>query len=271
LTKPAISNPNPRMGLFGIFQSCLSPQMRAPEAGCLGWLNICSRLAEAAMERVNKKSIETAIQRFNVRDGEVFVELGAGHGFALEELFCNLEVRPARVVAVEISSVFRDRLAKRRGEMALSLAEKEKNCAKGEDSKSSLSKTTSSSKTTTLSTLPNPLYEIRGDDAIDMSRFLEDNSVDKLFAMNVVYFLDPLELYLKEIHRVLKAGTGKVLLGCKFHMVKENPPPFVNKELQPLTELMESVGFDVATEEVDVGTGDVKHNFTAVVGTKRYS
>ena len=65
-----------------------------------------------------------------------------------------------------------------------------------------------------------PNLELYGSDAKEMS-FLQNQSVDKLLAMNVIYFLDPLDVYIKEIKRVLKKDYGKVSnkSWCVFSMI----------------------------------------------------
>jgi len=44
--------------------------------------------------------------------------------------------------------------------------------------------------------------EIHGDDAKDLS-FLDDSSVNLVFGIHVIYFLDPLPDYLTEFRRVM--------------------------------------------------------------------
>merc|ERR1711933_496145 len=73
--------------------------------------------------------------------------------------------------------------------------------------------------------------------------------------MNVVYFLDPLIDYLNEIHRVLKPG-GEVVWGCKFDKVPKNNEVFVNVDEQKIIGMMESAGFQVSSEMIDVASID---------------
>ena len=44
------------------------------------------------------------------------------------------------------------------------------------------------------------IYEI---DLIDTSNFIQDETIDYIIAINVIYFLNPLEDYLNEIYRIL--------------------------------------------------------------------
>lgn len=90
-----------------------------------------------------------------------------------------------------------------------------------------------------------PQYEIRAEDAINMS-FLEDDSVDRVFGMNVIYFLDPLDAYLNEIKRVLKPG-GKLVWGGKFQVGGVGHHAFKNLDLDKCSAAMREAGFDVAT------------------------
>lgn len=123
------------------------------------------------------------------------------------------KVKPARLVAVEISEQFRNDLVK------LSLPVK---------------------------------LELHGSDARDMSAFLPDDSVDRLLAVNVVYFLDPLPLYVKEIKRVMKPG-GRAILACKRTATLGHPDVFKNKDIKEIVRLFGDAGFTVTTEFFDLG------------------
>ena len=56
---------------------------------------------------------------------------------------------------------------------------------------------------------------ILGNDAKDLSNEVHDGSIDKLLAINVIYFLKPIQDYILEFKRTLKKG-GIGYLGCKF-------------------------------------------------------
>ncbi len=60
---------------------------------------------------------------------------------------------------------------------------------------------------------------VLGNDAKDLSDVVENNSIDKLILINVIYFLNPLDDYLKEFKRVIKKN-GKILVVSKFHLAK---------------------------------------------------
>jgi ubiquinone/menaquinone biosynthesis C-methylase UbiE len=211
--------------------SMIAPQMRAPGPGVTGFV------AEKLMEWGNPPSIRKGIERLNIQKSDsVIVELGSGHGIGIREI-CSItrsthhgHPRP-RVVAVEISDRFRAKLQQLQVELG--------DCA----------------------------FELYDADAKNMP-FLADNSVDKMFAMNVVYFLDPLAEYLKEIHRVLKPnGAGTVVFGCKFGAVKGAAPPFVNTDPGPIIDAMTAAGFVVSSETIELESP--RYNYVEIKGTKQ--
>lgn len=109
-------------------------------------------------------------------------------------------------------------------------------------------------------------HEIRSDDAIDMSGFLADGSVDRLLAVNVVYFLDPLADYAAELFRVMAPGS-RGLLACKFDAIKAgNDNVFLNKDQQTVSGIFENAGFGVSSEKID--SGDPLASYTAMHLTK---
>lgn len=211
--------------------SWITPEMRSPSGGLSGWM------AMKIMERINPPSISEGIKRQNLQPTDVFVELGAGHGYGLYEVCASHKPDefPQRIVCVEISPEFRTKLTQVKQEL----------------------------QTKVDSELP---IEIHGADAKDMSEFLSDESVHKIFAMNVVYFLDPLPEYLKEIHRVL-AKEGKVTFGCKFPAVADNKPPFFNTKEKAIVNMMQEAGFDVTSTFVKV-SGDPLSDYTELTGVK---
>ena len=104
-------------------------------------------------------------------------------------------------------------------------------------------------------------------DAGDLS-FLKDGSVTKVLAVNVVYFLDPLERYVRELARVTQKGA-RVLFACKFALVRGKPsPPFVHQDRAPVVAALEADGrFVVSVEDVDLG--NLKHSYCAITATRR--
>ena len=102
---------------------------------------------------------------------------------------------------------------------------------------------------------------ILGNDAIDLSNKVPDGSIDKLLAINVIYFLKPIEQYILEFKRILKQG-GIGYLGCKFESIKnfdiEVAPNRNEKEI--ITQLS-TVGFNVSSEFIDLGEDRSRYTF----------
>lgn len=189
------------------------------------------------MRKGNPLSIEHAIQnRLNLQNDDVFVELGAGEGFGLKTLLRGIETGgpvPSRVVLVEISEDFR-----------LSLNDIIENEVK----------------------IEKPKIEIQTEDCKSMP-YLEDMSVDKMFAMNVVYFLDPLPEYLTEIYRVLQVG-GFVMFCCKFKSLPQDSDVFINVQEEDIVKKMKDAGFDVITEHITVSETEPLKNYVEVKGVR---
>jgi SAM-dependent methyltransferase len=225
-----------RAAIIGRVLQLIAPQMRAPGPGLGGWL------AQKLMEQGNPPSIVAGIQRLGIeRHHDVVVELGAGHGVGLRQAY--LHHTPKRLVAVEISPAFYQKLETVKAELL-----QKQQAGKNSDHVGTI--------------------EIYSQDAKSMP-FLEDNEVDKMFAMNVVYFLDPLPDYLREIHRVLKPGSGTVVFGCKFRSVRDAPPPFVNVRPEPIVQAMEAAGFEVSSQEVEV-EGSSVYSYIEIKGIKKH-
>lgn len=110
------------------------------------------------------------------------------------------------------------------------------------------------------------IIEIYGNDCKDMI-FLEDSSVDKIFAMNVIYFLDPLADYLKELHRVIKPG-GVLVWGCKFKLIPTDSRVFINVDEESILEAMEVAGFKTSSEFVEVSAQKHASNYVEIKGIK---
>ncbi len=90
-------------------------------------------------------------------------------------------------------------------------------------------------------------------DAKDLSKEIPDGSIDKLLAINVIYFLKPIEEYILEFKRILKKG-GIGYLGCKFESIKN-----FDIEVAPnrnegaiITQLL-NLGFSASSEFIDLG------------------
>lgn len=212
----------------------ISSHMRSPQAGLLGYI------AMKLMKRFNTRSIREGINRLQLKNSDTFVEIGAGNGDGLRTLLESnrqLSKMPARVVLIEISHRFRTELNK--------LIQ-------------------NSDKDTTS------CIEVHPEDCITMP-FLEDNSVDKMFGMNVVYFLHPLHDYLDEIKRVLKPG-GMIVFGCKFGALPEEgaTAEFVNVDRKKISIAMQKEGFVVSMNKVVVDEDNEMTNYIEIIGVKPF-
>ena len=90
-------------------------------------------------------------------------------------------------------------------------------------------------------------------DAKDLSNRVPDGSIDKLLAINVIYFLKPIEEYILEFKRILKKG-GIGYLGCKFESIKnfdiEVAP---NKDERAIISTLSNLGFNASSDFIDLG------------------
>jgi SAM-dependent methyltransferase len=176
------------------------------------------------MRAINRQSTEDAVRRLGVRDGDVVVEIGAGFGFGIRAL-AAAGLQRLDVWAVEISAEFRRELRV----------------------------------STDL-----PENRIVDADAKALHAFLSDGSVDKILAVNVVYFLSPLEEYLREMWRVLRPG-GVALLACKWLLVEGAEPPFVNTSADAVHDAVHAAGFELSVVNVDLSAlGDARYSYQAV-------
>ena len=98
-------------------------------------------------------------------------------------------------------------------------------------------------------------------DAKDLSNEIPDGSIDKLLAINVIYFLKPIEEYILEFKRILKKG-GIGYLGCKFESIKnfdiEVAP---NRNEREIITQLSNAGFKVSSEFVDLGEDRSRYTF----------
>ena len=90
-------------------------------------------------------------------------------------------------------------------------------------------------------------------DAKDLRKEIPDGSIDKLLAINVIYFLKPIEEYILEFKRILKKG-GIGYLGCKFESIKnfdiEVAP---NRDEKAIISQLSNLGFSASSEFIDLG------------------
>ena len=90
-------------------------------------------------------------------------------------------------------------------------------------------------------------------DAKDLSNEVHDESIDKLLAINVIYFLKPIQEYILEFKRVLKKG-GIGYLGCKFESIKNFDVEVApNRSEREIISQLSKVGFNVSSEFIDLG------------------
>lgn len=98
-------------------------------------------------------------------------------------------------------------------------------------------------------------------DCSEMSA-VRDLVVDSLLIVNVVYFLQPLEVYTKEFYRVL-ATDGKLIAVLKLDTVsKFDPEIFVNTEEGAIENGFQSAGFNTKFQEMD------EKGYVALICTK---
>ena len=94
---------------------------------------------------------------------------------------------------------------------------------------------------------------ILGNDAKDLSNEVQDGSIDKLLAINVIYFLKPIQEYIREFKRILRKG-GMGYLGCKFESIKNFDVEVApNRSEREIISQLSKVGFNVSSEFVDLG------------------
>ena len=100
---------------------------------------------------------------------------------------------------------------------------------------------------------------ILANDAKELNNVVSDSSVDKLLAVNVIYFLEPLESYVNEFYRIIKKG-GEGIIACKFHGVASfDDSVAVNKDIDFVTSSFEKGGFLVSHANVDLGSDFSKY------------
>ncbi len=98
-------------------------------------------------------------------------------------------------------------------------------------------------------------------DAKDLSNEIPDGSIDKLLAINVIYFLKPIREYILEFKRILKRG-GIGYLGCKFESIKNFDTAVApNRNEREIITQLTSVGFYVSSEFVDLDEDRSRYTF----------
>ena len=102
------------------------------------------------------------------------------------------------------------------------------------------------------------LYE---NDAKNLKGIINNSSIDKILLINVIYFLNPLDLYLKEFKRLLNK-EGVIFIAGKFEAVKTfDDNVFQNKKITELLKVLKKF-FKVTYEFVDLG--DLNSRYYAI-------
>lgn len=97
-------------------------------------------------------------------------------------------------------------------------------------------------------------------DAKDLNGIFKNNTFNKLLAVNVVYFLTPLNVYANEFYRILKMD-GEGLLACKFDGIKKfDNSTAPNRDLKDVVKVFQNAGFKVNIEFVDSNNEQEKYH-----------
>jgi SAM-dependent methyltransferase len=194
---------------MGYLRYQISKQFRSPEPN--SWFAILPKTVMAKNEGPSQQLVDIVLQQQqnNNKDSNdsnndrVIMELGPGLGYGLEYLLDKYQ--PSKAIGIELSTDFYQGLQQK---FASAIA----------------------SQTLTL----------YNQDAKHLP-FLEDDSVDGIYALNVIYFLHPLDEYLQELVRVLKPG-GTLVFGV-YEMAKRlDPSIFVNQDWNKCLEAMKRAG-----------------------------
>ena len=103
--------------------------------------------------------------------------------------------------------------------------------------------------------------EVYENDAKNLKGIINNSSIDKILLINVIYFLNPLELYLKELKRILNKD-GTIFIAGKFEAVKTfDDNVFQNKKITDLLKKLKKF-FKVSYEFVDLG--DLNSRYYAI-------
>ena len=103
--------------------------------------------------------------------------------------------------------------------------------------------------------------EVYENDAKNLRGIIKNSSIDKILLINVIYFLNPLELYLNELKRILNKD-GTIFIAGKFEAVKTfDDNVFQNKKITELLKVLKKF-FKVSYEFVDLG--DLNSRYYAI-------
>ena len=181
--------------------SALATQLRSPQQG-----SCFGWVAQKIMAMgKGEDSVDAVTQMNGVPPKPVIVEIGPGAGYSLRQMLSSFQ--PSRVYAIEISEASRNTLT----------TDDEFSAA-----------------------IQSGVLSVHGNDAKSLD-FIPDNSVDAIFAFNVIYFLDPLDGYLKEMKRILKPG-GTVNFGVKDIAKNFDNSIYINTDWDACLDQMKKVG-----------------------------
>ena len=103
--------------------------------------------------------------------------------------------------------------------------------------------------------------EIYENDAKNLKGIIKNSSIDKILLINVIYFLNPLDMYLIELKRILNKD-GTIFIAGKFEAVKTfDDNVFQNKKITELLKVLKKF-FKVSYEFVDLG--DLNSRYYAI-------
>ena len=106
---------------------------------------------------------------------------------------------------------------------------------------------------------------ITGNDAANLASIVPDKSIDKAILINVIYFLDPLDTYLKELKRILKT-SGVIIIAGKFGLAQGfDPKIFKNTDIQKIMPALEK-HFAVTSTYVDLGDESSRYHAIKLTG-----
>ena len=103
--------------------------------------------------------------------------------------------------------------------------------------------------------------EVYENDAKNLKGIINNSSINKILLINVIYFLNPLELYLNELKHILNKD-GTIFIAGKFEAVKTfDDNVFQNKKITELLKVLKKF-FKVSYEFVDLG--DLNSRYYAI-------
>lgn len=194
-----------------------------------GCLGFCAR---AIMKSGVKEHADAVEALLDVQSEITVVELGPGSGGALRTI---LRKGVKRVYAIELSEVYRNEL------------NANQECAEA---------------------ISSGRLSISGEDALSLPH-ISDNSVDRVLGINVVYFLDPLDIYLKEMSRILKRG-GLLVWTVKDMTKKMDKTVYVNTDWHAIVLAMAAAGFEASIGETRLANpSDPRVGYIPIIGKKR--